>query len=95
MQLELFDNLYALGQEGYEVERTFKHTGDRRFTKLESTYSIILDGRTIMYVQDNGDGTYNAFGFAQKWMDINLKKVLKIIENKNNWCLEITKGAGS
>lgn len=87
MQLELFDDLYVLEQEGYTVDKTFECTGDKRFTNLENTYSIILNGKTILYVQNNENGTFNTFGFMKERFNLSLKEVLKTVENKNNWCL--------
>jgi len=86
MQLSLFDDLYALEQEGFSITRPFKPTNDKRFKKLENTYGIVLNGKIVMYVQDNNDGTYNTFGFYFERFNVALTDIVEIVGNKNNWC---------
>ena len=87
MQLSLFNDLSILEQEGFTVTKTFESSDKHKFKRLERTYSILLDGITILYVQDNDNGTYNTFGFEHDSFNINISEVIEIVKNKNNWTL--------
>ena len=87
MQLNLFDDLYMLQEHGFTVTKTFE-SSNNKFKRLDNTYSIALNERIIMYVQDNDNGTFNTFGFNHESYNVSLKDVIQIVKNKNNWCLE-------
>ena len=87
MQLNLFNDLYVLQEQGFIVTKTFESSDNHKFKQLENTYSISLDGITILYVQDNENGTFNTFGFCHESFNINLSQVVEIAKNKNNWTL--------
>ncbi len=89
MQLSLFNDLHVLEQDGFAIEKTFKSSNDDRFKRLESTYSVSENGKVALYVQDNGNETFNAFGFRASIFNVDMKEVLEMIKNKNNWCLDI------
>lgn len=89
MQLDLFDNLCVLENEGFKISKTFQPSGKDKFKKLESTLSVALEGNTILYVQGNHDGTFNTFGFNDSALGVSLEEIIEIAKNKNNWCLII------
>lgn len=81
------NGLGVLQEAGFTVTKTFDSSTIDKFKKLESTFSILQNGNTILYVQDNYNGTFNTFGFNHKSFNVSIKEVLEIVKNKNNWCL--------
>lgn len=78
MQLNLFEDVALLFNEsGFTLEKPFRPTGNKKFGKLESTQMVRFNGETILYLQENDDGTFNTFSFNQFNLNITLEQAIK------------------
>src|SRR5690625_6096937 len=76
-QLSLFGDVAQFNEYGFTVENTFHPSNDTNFKKLENTQLVSYNGKTILYLQDNGNGTFNTFSFNEFNYNITLDKAIK------------------
>ena len=77
-QLSLFDDVAQFNEYGFTVENTFHPSNETKFKKLENTQKVSYNGKTILHLQDNGNGTFNTFSFNEMNFNITLDKAIKI-----------------
>src|SRR5690625_3653120 len=77
-QLSLFDDVSQFKECGFTVENTFHPSNETKFKKLENTKKVSYNGKTILHLQDNDNGTFNTFSFTEMNFNITLAKAIKI-----------------
>lgn len=77
-QLSLFDDVAQFNEYGFAVENTFHPSNETKFKKLENTQKVSYNGKTILHLQDNGNGTFNTFSFNEFNYNITLDEALRI-----------------